>query len=202
MIESSIFLYKKRNSMNLGTKPVFLLMILSVMIAGCLNASSTKPDWAHDVNWMGEKPDSTVEKELWTQLYPYNIEYDLVNISAKSESNGLHLRVIGISNAAINPDVYDLIYSNGTLTRTGYLLEALQPQDRDAAIGTAMQNKAVMEKGAPGVPTVRRILPDTSKKYYAAKTLLSVTWTGISVLVDPDERKVVKVWNENAGVTS
>jgi len=41
--------------------PVFLLIILVVMIAGCFNASSTKPDWAHDVNWMGEKPDSIVD---------------------------------------------------------------------------------------------------------------------------------------------
>ncbi len=188
--------------MNLGTIPAFLLIILAVMIAGCLNAPSTKPDWTHDVNWLGEKPDSIVETELWAHITPYRIEYDLLNITAKSESDGLHLRVIGISNAAINPDVYDLIYSNGTLTRTGYLLEALQPQDRDAAIAAAMQKKEVMGKGAPGVPTVRRILPDTSKKYYAAKTLLSVTWTGISVLVDPDEWKVVEVWNENAGVTS
>ncbi|MCZ7380551.1 MAG: hypothetical protein O8C64_03120, partial [Candidatus Methanoperedens sp.] len=61
--------------------------------------------------------------------------------------------------------------SNGTLMRTGYLLEALQPHDRDAAIAAAMQNKEVMGKGVPGVPTVRRILPDTSKKYYAAKDL-------------------------------
>ncbi len=188
--------------MKQGIKIAFLLLILAVMIAGCLNASGTKPDWAHDVNWQGEKPDSIVEQELWTQITPYNIEYDLVNISAKSESDGLHFRVIGISNAAINPDVYDFIYSNGTLTRTGYLLEALQPHDREAAIAAAMQNKEVMGKSVPGVPTVRRILPDTSKKYYAAKTLLSVTWTGISVLVDPDGWKVVQVWNGNAGVTS
>ncbi|MBU3968479.1 MAG: hypothetical protein KKG76_14100 [Euryarchaeota archaeon] len=186
----------------MGTKPAFLLILLAVMIAGCLNASSTKPDWAHEVNWLGEKPDSIVEKELWTQITPYRIEYDIVNITAKSESDGLHLRVIGISNAAINPDVYDFIYSDRTLTRTSYLLEALQVHDRDSAIAAAMQKREVMEKGVTGVPTVRRILPDTSKKYYAAKTLLSVTWTGISVLVDPDEWKVVQVWNENAGVIS
>lgn len=171
--------------MNMGTKHTFLLKLLAVMIAGCLNASSTKPDWAHEVNWLGEKPEAIVEKELWTQITPYRIEYDIVNISAKSESDGLHIRVIGISNAAINPDVYDFTYSDGTLTRTSYLLEALQPHDRDAAIAAAMQKREVMEKGVLGVPTVRRILPDTSKKYYAAKTLLSVTWTGISVLVDP-----------------
>ena len=188
--------------MNMGTKPAFLLIILAVMIAGCLNASSTKPDLAHDVNWVGDKPDTMVEKELWTQITPYRIEYDIVNITAKSGSDGLHLRVIGISNAAINPDIYDFIYSGGTLTRTSYLLEALQAHDRNAAISAAMQKREVLEKGVTVVPTVRRILPDTSKKYYAAKTLLSVTWTGISVLVDPDEWKVVQVWNENAGVKS
>ena len=188
--------------MNLGTIFACLLIILAVMIAGCLNASSTKPDWAHEVNWVGEKPDSIAEKELWTQITPYHIEYDIVNITAKSESDGMHIRVIGISNSAINPDVYDFIYSVGTLTRTSYLLEALQPHDRNSAIAAAMQKREVMEKGVSGVPTVRRILPDTSKKYYAAKTLLSVTWTGISVLVDPDEWKVVQVWNENAGVIS
>lgn len=188
--------------MNMGTKPAFLLILLAVMIAGCLNASSTKPDWVHDVNWLGEKPDVIVEKELWMQITPYRIEYDLLNITAKSDSDGHHIRVIGISNAAINPDVYDFTYSDGTLTRTSYLLEALKPHDREAAIAAAMQMKEVMEKGVYGVPTVRRILPDTSKKYYAAKTLLSVTWPGISVLVDPDEWKVVKVWNENAGVIS
>ncbi|MDD1744600.1 MAG: hypothetical protein LUQ20_02145, partial [Candidatus Methanoperedens sp.] len=68
--------------MNMGTKPAFLLIILAVMIAGCLDASSTKPDWAHEVNWLGEKPDSIVEKELWTQITPYRIEYDIVNITA------------------------------------------------------------------------------------------------------------------------
>ena len=186
--------------MNLGRKTVFFLIMLAVMVAGCLNASSTKPDWAHDVSWLGDKPDAIVENELWTQISPYHIEYDHLNITAKNERDGLHLRVIGISNAAINPDVYDFIYSDGTFTRTSYLLEALLPHDRNAAIAAAMQKKEVMEKGVTGVPTVRRILPDTSKKYYAAKTLLSVTWTGISVLVDPDEWKVVQVWNENAGV--
>jgi len=188
--------------MNMGTKPAFLLMILAVMTAGCLNASSTHPDWAHEVNWLEGKPDSIVEKELLTQISPYHIEYDFVNITTKIESDGVHLRVIGISNAAINPDVYDFIYSDGPLTRTGYLLEAIQPQDRDAAIAVAMQNKEIRDKGVSAAPTVRRILPDTSKKYYEAKTLLSVTWTGISVLVDPDGWKVVKVWNENAGVKS
>ena len=168
------------------------------MIAGCLNASSTKQDWAHEVNWLGEKPDSVVEKELWAQITPYRIEYDIVNISVKSENEGLHIRVIGISNAAINPDIYDFIYSDGILTRTSYLLEALQAQDRDSAIAAAMQKKEVMEKGVIGIPTVRRILPETSKKYYMPKTLLSVSWKGVSALIDPDKREVVQIWTESA----
>ena len=69
--------------MNLGRKNAFLLIILAVMVAGCLNASSTKPDWAHDVNWLGEKPDAIVENELWTQISPYHIEYDHLNITAR-----------------------------------------------------------------------------------------------------------------------
>ena len=31
-------------------------------------------------------------------------------------------------------------------------------------------------------------------------TLLSVTWTSVSALVDPLEGKVVKIWNENSGM--
>ncbi|CAG0957405.1 hypothetical protein METP3_00615 [Methanosarcinales archaeon] len=43
---------------------------------------------------------------------------------------------------------------------------------------------------------VKRILPKTSEKFYLPKTLLSVSWKGISALIDPDERKVVQVWKE------
>jgi hypothetical protein len=120
-----------------------------------------------------------------------------VNITAKGEDNGLRLRVVGISNSIEYPDIYDFTYSEGTLTRTGYLLEAILPEDRDAAIALAMQDKDFRTASAAGVPTVRRILPDTSKKYYAPKTLLSVTWQGISVLVDPEERKIANIWKES-----
>jgi len=47
---------------------------------------------------------------------------------------------------------------------------------------------------------VKRILPGTSQKFYVPKTLLSVTWKGISALIDPDERKVVQVWKESGTV--
>lgn len=153
------------------------------------------------MNWQEDKPDSAaaIETELWTQIAPYNTEYDIVNITAKNEGNGLRLRAVGISNSIEYPDVYDFTYSGGTLTRTGYLLEAITPQDRDAAIAVAMQDKDFRTASASGVPTVRRILPDTSKKYYAPKTLLSVTWQGVSVLVDPEERKIANIWKESGG---
>lgn len=184
--------------MKLLTKYVVLLIITAALTAGCLDTSGTKPAWAHDVNWQGDIPESTavVEKELWTQISPYNTEYDAVNITARKESNGLGLRIVVMSNSAGYPDVYDFTYSEGTLIRTGYMLEAILPQDRDAAIAIAMQDREVASAGVAGIPTVRRILPETSKKYYAPVTLLSVTWPGISVLVDPQELKIVKVWKE------
>lgn len=182
--------------MKLLTKYVALLLITAALTAGCLDTPGTKPAWVHDVTWQGDSPESAaaVEKELWTQISPYNTEYDTVNITARNGSNGLNLRVVGISKGTEYPDVYDFTYSEGTLTRTGYMLEAIPPQERDAAIAIAMQDREIAS--AAGIPTVRRILPDTSKKYYAPVTLLSVTWPGVSALVDPQELKIVKTWKE------
>lgn len=184
----------------MDTKTIFISgLFIAVLASGCLNASSTKPAWAHDVNWQGDISESTedIETKLWTKIAPYNTEYDFVNITVKNEGNRLRLRVVGISNVIEYPDVYDFTYSEGTLTRTGYLLEAITSQDRDAAIAVAMQDKDFRTASAAGVPTVRRILPDTSKKYYAPKTLISLTWQGVSVLVDPEERKIANIWKES-----
>ena len=46
-----------RDIMNLLTKPPVLLMIIIARTAGCLNTSSTRPDWIHNVNWQGDRPD-------------------------------------------------------------------------------------------------------------------------------------------------
>ena len=55
---------------------------------------------------------------------------------------------------------------------------------------------ALLLISAAGIPTVKRILPETSEKFYAAKTCLSVTWTdaSVSALVDMGSRSVVKTW--------
>ncbi len=71
---------------------------------------------------------------------------------------------------------------------------------RNDAIGIALTDRDVatsVSVSNPGVPSVKRILPKTSEKFYLPKTLLSVSWKGISALVDPDERKVVQVWKES-----
>jgi len=92
------------------------------------------------------------------------------------------------------------VYEDGNLIQTGYLLEAIPMQVRDDAISTALSSSEIASLSIkPGIPTVRRILPETSEKYYAPKTLLSVTWDGISGLIDLDEHKVVKVWNAQTG---
>lgn len=176
-------------------KNVFLLMLMVILASGCLE--STKPDWAHEVVWQGPGENADIEAQLWAQVAPYGLEYDHVNITATKDGAILRLRVIGTSNSVEFMDIYDFEYSSGTLTRTGYLLEAMPPQDRDSAIAIAMQSPEVRSAAVTGIPTVRRILPDTSMKYYEAKTLLSVSWNGVSALVDPQEGKVVNVWNGN-----
>lgn len=173
-----------------------LLIVFAVLTSGCIIASSTKPHWVHDVEWQGDVPGNVqeIETALWTQIVPHKMEYETVNITSHREGDIYLIQVVGISNASQYADKYDFIVSGDTLTRTGYLLEAIPHYERNSAIATAMQNQEVRESGIFGNPTVRRILPETSKKYYAEKTLLSVTWTGVSALVDPQEWRVVTVW--------
>ena len=87
------------------------------------------------------------------------------------------------------------------------ILEATPPSERERAISVALQNEEVANlvfvKGLEEeTPSVRRILPETAVKFYATKTMLSVTWTKlgnrpsvVSALIDPDMWEVVQVWN-------
>jgi hypothetical protein len=112
--------------------------------------------------------------------------------------NGLNLKIVASINESDRYDIYDLVYDNEKLQLTGYLLEAIPPMYRNEAIGIALQNQTLASSIAnSGNPSVKRIMPQTSEKYYAPKTLLSVTWKGTSALVDPDERKVVQIWKES-----
>ncbi|MCW7075363.1 MAG: hypothetical protein OCU24_05900 [Candidatus Methanospirare jalkutatii] len=121
--------------------------------------------------------------------------------------NGYYeIEVFCFSEKCEYPNVYDFSY-DGNLVLNGYILEAIPPAERAKAISVALQNREVANlvfaKGLEEeTPSVRRILPETAVKFYAAKTMLSVTWTKlgkrpsvVSALIDPDVWEVVQVWN-------
>ncbi len=173
-----------------------LLLTLSILsAAGCLGNSSKKPAWAGEVNWQGDPPPEKekLEQTLWSQITPYKTSYNHVNITSKKQGDTFKLRVVG--NAAEGVDIYEFNYHpDRGLIRTGYLLEAIPPRERENAIATALGNTNIIQARPTGTPTVHRILPDTAEKYYTPKTLLSVTWPGTSALIDPEEMQVVKTW--------
>ncbi|HEY9206600.1 MAG TPA: hypothetical protein VIO58_11845 [Candidatus Methanoperedens sp.] len=179
-----------------------LILALGIGLSLTQEQAPVKPSWVHEINWP-DKPDdsSKIEELLWVDISPYRAEYEMVNISSGSNGGARILRIIATIKDTDKPDVYDFVYENGELVQTGYLLEAIPPVYRDEAIGIALgsQEVATSVVGA-GTPAVRRILPKTSEKFYAPKTMLSVTWKGVSALVDPDERKVAQVWKESGNV--
>ncbi len=179
---------------------IVIILTLGIGFSLSQKQPDIKPSWVHQVQW-SDKPDDAVKIEelLWAEITPYRTEYEMVNISASTGDKGLSLKVIATAKDTDKPDIYDFVYEDGELLPTGYLLEAIPSQYRNEAIGIALGNQEVAASTAnAGIPTVRRILPGTSEKFYAPKTLLSVTWAGISALTDPDERKVVQVWKASA----
>ena len=160
--------------------------------------SDSKPEWVHEVEWQNKPADaSRIEELLWSEISPYRTEYEKVNISAGDK--GSRLRVIATSKDSEYPDIYDFVYEEGKLLLAGYLLEAIPPEYRNEAIGIALENKEVAASVMGSVsPSVKRILPGTAGKFYAPKTLLSVTWEKISALIDPDEKKVANIWRADS----
>lgn len=182
---------------------IVLILGLGIGLALDGGQSNTRPEWVHKVQWLEERPDNAakLEESLWLEISPYKTEYDIVNITATGDTNELHIKVMAKAIDSDYPDVYDFVYANDELLLTGYLLEAVPPLYRNEAIGIALNNRDVASSVQnSGAPSVKRILPKTSQKFYMPKTLLSVTWKGISALVDTDERKVVQVWKESANV--
>ncbi len=179
---------------------IVIILTLGIGFSLSQKQSDVKPSWVHQVHW-SDKPDDAlkIEELLWAEMTPYRTEYEMANISAETMDKGMSLKVIATSKDADKIDIYEFAYDGNELLLTGYLLEAIPSQYRNEAIGIALGNQEVGASSAnEGVPTVRRILPKASEKFYAPKTLLSVTWGGISALVDPDERKVVQVWKASA----
>jgi len=179
---------------------ILLIVGLGIGLALDKETTSARPVWAHNVQWLGEKPDNaqSIEELLWFEIAPYKTEYDFVNISSKGNANQMRLSVTAKAVDSEKLDIYDFSYQDNELLLTGYLLEAVPQMLRNEAIGIALNDKDIASSiRNSGEPSVKRILPKTSEKFYAPKILLSVTWKGISALVDPDERKVVQVWRES-----
>jgi len=173
-----------------------IILILGIGLSLSQKQPDVKSSWIHQVQW-SVKPDGAekIEELLWTEITPYKVEYETVNINSSTDSEGLRLKVIATAKDTDKPDIYDFAYDGKELLMTGYLLEAIPFQYRNEAIGIALGNQDVATSvSSAGTPTVRRILPKTSEQFYTPKTLLSVTWGGVSALVDPDEQKVVQVW--------
>ncbi|MFZ3168430.1 MAG: hypothetical protein WA130_12510 [Candidatus Methanoperedens sp.] len=180
---------------------ILLILGLGIGLALDQGNSNVRPEWVHNVQWQGDQPDNAgkIEELLFLEIAPYKTEYELVNISTKGDKNKMDIKVTATTLDSEIPDIYDFVFENNDLLMTGYLLEAIPATYRNDAIGIALTDRDLATSVSVsnlGVPSVKRILPKTSEKFYLPKTLLSVSWKGISALVDPDERKVVHVWKE------
>jgi len=187
-------------------KKILVLFIITVLTAtiispGCITDTEQKVQ-TYNIIWLNTQPSDyeDIEAQLSRQITSYQgTEYDNVTISANEKDDVMHLHISATSPTCKYPDLYEFAYNNQELTRTGYLLEAIPEKTRQDAIRIAMENPDMVSSlsGEVGNPTVRRILPETSEKFYEAKTCLSVTWEKIltSALIDIDTLSVVKIWN-------
>ncbi len=126
-------------------------------------------------------------------LYPFDgYSYDNVSVKVMGDLVYVKARCSKLDGV----DEYLFMNDNGTLILKSYCLEALPQALKDELIEIALSNETIA-KNAEGVVTVRRILPQTSAKFYAPKELFSVTWHGnsiVSALIDLDKGKVVRVY--------
>jgi len=185
--------------------PTLALIVISaamILGAGCITDTDDNAQ-SYNIVWADTPPADhrAIEAELSHQIAPYpGAVYGNVTVSSSEKDGGMRLHISAASPTCRYPDLYDFAYMNHELTRTGYLLEAIPEATRQDAIGIAMQNPEIagaLSGGAgAGVPTVRRILPETTEEFYVPKTCISVTWadTSVSALVDMDTGSVVETW--------
>ncbi|MBC8520498.1 MAG: hypothetical protein ISS94_05475 [Candidatus Syntrophoarchaeum sp.] len=201
---------------------VGVYLALPTIEHGLSPAPDSELDLPTNVEFSGteleEETKTSIVSEVLAEIMPYrSVKYDKMNISAMKNGEDHDLRVTCFSDACEYPDVYDFTYYGASkqLVQNRYVLEAIPAAERAKAISVALQNEeaANLLKGnslETVTLTVRRVLPETAVKFYLPKTMLSVTWTRfgdnpvvVSVLVDPDEGKAVKVWSnlevENKG---
>lgn len=152
-----------------------------------------------------------VERNIGSAVLPFpGVVYKSINVTAKKQGGFIYLEVTAAlpEGLAEGVDRYSFIYDPGTgeFTLKGYSLEALPPGVRGDAIVMALQSErlaGLLESNAlfQVEPTVKRILPVTSEKFYQPKTLFSVTWrdydsgSAVSALVDLEGGGVIQVWS-------
>ena len=190
---------------NMAKIPALAVIAISsalILGAGCITDTGDNAQ-SYNIVWAGTPPadHKAIEAELSHQIAPYpGAVYGNVTVSASEKDGGVRLHISAASPTCRYPDLYDFAYMNHELIRTGYLLEAIPEATRQNAIGIAMQNPEIagaLPGGAgAGVPTVRRILPETAEEFYVPKTCISVTWAdaSVSALVDMDTGSVVETW--------
>ena len=190
---------------NMAKIPTLALIVISAALilgAGCITDTDNNAQ-SYSIVWADTPPDDhkAIEAELSHQITAYpGAAYGNVTVSTSEKNGGMSLHISATSPTCRYPDIYDFVYLNHELIRTGYLLEAIPETTRQEAIGIAMQNPEiadVLSGGAgAGVPTVRRILPETAEEFYVPKTCISVTWAdaSVSALVDMDTGSVVETW--------
>ena len=192
------------NMAKIPTLAVIMISAALILGAGCITDTDDTAQ-SYSIVWTdtGTQPADykAIEAELSHQITACpGAAYGNVTVSASEKDGGTRLHISATSPTCRYPDIYDFVYMNHELLRTGYLLEAIPETTRQDAIGIAMQNPeiagALSGDAGAGVPTVRRILPETAEEFYAPKTCISVTWAdaSVSALVDMDTRSVVKTW--------
>jgi len=170
-------------------KKLMLLLMISLLFFGCVTTG--RPQLKSKNN------NNSTSKTLLSRIKEYLCPFDgyrYSNVSIKI--NGSRILVKAKCSELNGEDYYLFVNDSGILVLKSYCLEALPENVKNEAVAVAMSNK-IIAKNASGPVTVRRILPQTSEKFYKPETLFSVTWHGnkvVSALVDLNTGKVVRVW--------
>ena len=149
---------------------ILLILGLGIGLALDQGNSNVRPEWVHDVQWQGDRPDNTgqIEELLFLEIAPYKTEYELVNISTKGDMNKMDIKVTATTLDSEIPDIYDFVFEKNDLLMTGYLLEAIPAAYRNDAIGIALTDRDLATSvpvSNTGAPSVKRILPKTPEKF-------------------------------------
>ncbi len=158
----------------------YILVLLTIPLSFCCVQQSVQQSFIDEL-------------KSGKHLYPFDgFSYD--NISVELRNDTIYVRAK--CSELEGEDIYVFVNEEGRLILRSYCLEALPGSVKLNAIELALSNETI-KRNASGIVTVRRILPQTSAKFYIPKELFSVTWHGgriVSALVDLDEGKVVRVY--------